>query len=53
MKIKIYICKKCGNSDFMLNPKNHGFYCTYCGAWLKWANKDEVNLYNMKEEEDE
>ena len=26
-----------------------GIYCTYCGKWLKWADKDEQNLA-MKQE---
>ena len=21
-----------------------GIYCSYCGKWLKWADKDERNL---------
>lgn len=45
MYIKDYKCK-CGHDDFFFADKeNHiGIYCTYCGKWLKWANKDEQNL---------
>ncbi len=50
MKIKDYTCK-CGNSDFFFADKGtqKGIYCSYCGKWLKWANKDEQNLA-MKQE---
>jgi len=45
MKIKNYRCR-CGNDDFFLaDEKNQtGIYCTNCGKWFKWANKDEKNL---------
>lgn len=45
MKIKDYKCK-CGHNDFFFADKNNqkGIYCTYCGRWLKWADKDEQNL---------
>lgn len=50
MKIKDYHCK-CGCSNFFLVEKgNHiGIYCSYCGKWFKWADKDEQNLV-MKQE---
>lgn len=45
MKIKDYTCK-CGHSDFFFADKGNqkGIYCSYCGKWLKWADKDEQNL---------
>lgn len=45
MKIKDYKCK-CGHNDFFFVDKGSqkGIYCTYCGKWLKWADKDERNL---------
>ena len=45
MKIKDYQCK-CGHSDFFFADKGSqkGIYCSYCGKWLKWADKDEQNL---------
>lgn len=45
MKIKDYKCK-CGHDDFFFADKgnNKGIYCSYCGKWLKWADKDEQNL---------
>lgn len=50
MKIKDYKCR-CGHDDFFLSTpencigENHvGIYCSYCGKWFKWADKDEKNL---------
>lgn len=50
MKIKDFKCK-CGHNDFFFADKGsqNGIYCTYCGKWLKWADKDEQNLA-MKQE---
>ena len=45
MKIKDYQCK-CGHNDFFFAEQGNqkGIYCSYCGKWLKWADKDERNL---------
>lgn len=45
MKIKDYKCK-CGNDDFFFVVKgdHKGIYCTNCGKWFKWADKNEKNL---------
>lgn len=50
MKIKDNKCK-CGHDDFFFADKGNqkGIYCSYCGKWLKWADKDEQNLA-MKQE---
>lgn len=50
MKIKDYKCK-CGHDDFFFADKGNqiGIYCSYCGKWFKWADKDEQNL-RMKQE---
>ena len=50
MKIKDYKCK-CGCDDFFFADKGNqnGIYCSYCGKWFKWADKDEQNL-RMKQE---
>lgn len=50
MKIKDYKCK-CGHNDFFFADKGNqkGIYCSYCGKWLKWADKDEQNL-TLKQE---
>ena len=50
MKIKDYKCK-CGHNNFFFADKGSqkGIYCSYCGKWLKWADKDEQNLA-MKQE---
>lgn len=45
MTIKDYKCK-CGHDDFFFGDKGNqkGIYCSYCGKWLKWADRDEQNL---------
>lgn len=45
MEIKDYKCK-CGHNDFFFADKGSqkGIYCSYCGKWFKWADKDEQNL---------
>ena len=45
MKIKDFKCK-CGHNDFIFADKGNqkGIYCSYCGKWFKWADKDEQNL---------
>ena len=50
MKIKDYKCK-CGHNDFFFANKGNqkGIYCSYCGKWLKWADKDEQNLIMRQE----
>lgn len=50
MKIKDYKCK-CGHNNFFFADKGNqkGIYCSYCGKWFKWADKDEQNLV-MKQE---
>lgn len=50
MKIKDYKCK-CGHNDFFFADKGNqkGIYCSYCGKWIKWADKNEQNL-RMRQE---
>ncbi len=47
MKIKDIKCS-CGNEDFFALKQNNtlvtGLYCSYCGKWVKWANKEEKRL---------
>lgn len=49
MQVKEYRCK-CGHYDFFFADKGQqkGIYCSYCGKWLKWADKDEQNLIMKK-----
>lgn len=46
MKIKNYRCVACGNKDFYAESNNMhmGIYCSTCGKFYKWADKDEKNL---------
>ena len=41
-------CKKCGSLDLFTEVKgtNTGLYCSDCGSWLKWVNKDELRAFN-------
>lgn len=46
-------CRKCGsgNMGVMPNKKNPSatdLYCLDCGAWQKFATKDEIRLYQYK-----
>lgn len=57
MKIKNYKCKKCGRDNFIMRIRSsfyglepirvdhYGIYCSYCGKWLKWADKGERLLF--------
>lgn len=38
----------CGSEQFYVSNVGHniGMYCSVCGAWYKWCNKDEVRLYS-------
>lgn len=41
-------CKRCGCTEYILNTKgnNTGLYCSDCGKWHKWLNKDEIRVYS-------
>lgn len=48
-KFKDYKCRQCGGDLFYAEAINKndnvvGLYCSYCGAWQKWLNKDEKRL---------
>lgn len=49
MKIKNLKCKNCGSDDlkFLERGTQLGIYCAKCGRYVKWAGKDERNLYEM------
>jgi len=56
MRIKNYKCK-CGSESFMFMKKNRvenvmGIYCNQCGKWLKWADRDEKNLYKLHQQKE-
>lgn len=38
---------KCGSLDFFIEKQgnNTGLYCSMCGKWQKWMNKDEIRLF--------
>ncbi len=41
-------CNKCGSSNYTTEKhgNNTGLYCSDCGKWHKWLNKDEVRVYS-------
>ena len=49
-----FICKKCGNTEYIVKEKPNGtgiatgLYCAKCGTWQKWLNKQEKVLYNSE-----
>lgn len=43
-------CRKCGSEKIGVmqnkkNPSANDLYCLECGAWQKFATKDEIRLY--------
>ncbi len=42
----IVACTKCGSVDIFskLSGSQFGVYCSDCGAWIKWINKDEQRV---------
>ena len=46
-------CNKCGSIDVSIrpnkkNPNATDLFCVDCGAWLKFANKDEVRAIEYR-----
>lgn len=49
MRMKNYKCIACGSEEFYTEENKFvdnaiGLYCSYCGKFHKWLNKDEKNL---------
>lgn len=49
-------CRKCGGSNFSTkpnakNPNATDLYCTDCGAWQKFATKDEIRMVGETKKE--
>lgn len=50
--MKNFICKKCGNTTYIMQEKLNGtgkaigLYCAKCGTWHKWLNKQEKVLHS-------
>lgn len=46
-KFDTHKCSKCGRNIMFTKVvgNNVGLYCRSCGAWQKWLNKNEKNLF--------
>ncbi|MEF9984534.1 MAG: hypothetical protein RR806_08785 [Oscillospiraceae bacterium] len=46
-----YKCKFCDSTKLFIEVKNTstGLYCSDCGKWQKWLNKDEVRAFNQNQ----
>lgn len=55
--MKNFICKKCGNTTYIMREKLNGtgkaigLYCAKCGTWHEWLNKQEKVLYSTQSAE--
>lgn len=54
----MYKCRKCKGTRMAIkpnakNPAATDLYCADCGAWLKFANKDDIRLYSANSTKDE
>lgn len=51
--MKNFICKKCGNTTYIIREKLNGtgkilkLYCAKCGTWHKWLNRQEKVSYSI------
>ena len=58
MKIKDFKCVSCGSPEFYTEKTTGvnnalGLYCSYCGKFYKWLNKNEKNLVKRAGDTDE
>lgn len=46
-------CNRCGSKNYMIEKHGNstGLYCSDCGKWHKWLNKNEVRVYSQKYKE--
>lgn len=47
-------CNRCGSKNYMIEKHGNstGLYCSDCGKWHKWLNKNEVRVYSQKYKEE-
>lgn len=45
-----FVCKKCGSVELECRKEgvHTGLWCSDCGRWVKWLNKDEFKIIQMK-----
>lgn len=44
--MKQFKCSKCNSTDVFISKSgnNTGLYCSDCGKWIAWLNKDDLRL---------
>lgn len=44
--MKQFKCGKCSSTEVFISKSgnNTGLYCSDCGKWIQWLNKDEIRL---------
>lgn len=44
--MKEFECSKCRSKDIFIEKSgnNTGLYCSECGKWITWLNKDQLRL---------
>lgn len=44
--MKQFKCSKCGSTEVFISKSgnNTGLYCSDCGKWIQWLNKDDIRL---------
>ncbi|WP_394910522.1 hypothetical protein [uncultured Robinsoniella sp.] len=44
--MKKFVCSKCNSTDVFIEKSgnNTGLYCSECGKWITWLNKDQIRL---------
>jgi Lar family restriction alleviation protein len=50
--MKNFKCAKCGSEDTFTEKlgNNTGLYCSDCGIWIKWLDKNELRLVQRQTE---
>jgi len=48
-------CNRCGSKNYMIKKvcSQTGLYCSDCGNWYKWLNKNEIRVYSELNRTDE
>lgn len=49
----IFKCNKCSSTQTFIEKKgnNTGLYCSKCGKWITWLNKDQIRAFEHQKTE--